>query len=75
MKKELVVELAKVVRELQPNAMLCSRIGHGMGDYASKGDMEVPTVNIADCGKPATPTTIRGRTPGTITISRVRKRF
>jgi alpha-L-fucosidase len=46
MKKELVVELAKVVRELQPNAMLCSRIGHGMGDYASKGDMEVPPVNI-----------------------------
>lgn len=46
MKKELVVELAKVVRELQPNAMLCSRIGHGMGDYESKGDMEVPPANI-----------------------------
>lgn len=46
MKKELVVELVKVVRELQPNAMLCSRVGHGMGDYASKGDMEVPPVNI-----------------------------
>jgi alpha-L-fucosidase len=46
MKKELVVELVKVVRELQPKAMLCSRIGHGMGDYASKGDMEVPPRNI-----------------------------
>jgi alpha-L-fucosidase len=46
MKKELVVELVKVVRELQPNAMLCSRVGHGMGDYASKGDMEVPPANI-----------------------------
>jgi alpha-L-fucosidase len=46
MKKELVVELAKIVRKLQPNAMLCSRIGHGMGDYASKGDMEVPPANI-----------------------------
>jgi alpha-L-fucosidase len=46
MKKELVVELAELVRELQPNAMLCSRIGHGMGDYASKGDMEVPPRNI-----------------------------
>ncbi len=45
-KKELVVELVKVVRELQPNAMLCSRVGHGMGDYDSKGDMEVPPVNI-----------------------------
>ncbi|MCC5928653.1 MAG: alpha-L-fucosidase [Cyclobacteriaceae bacterium] len=46
MKKELVVELVKVVRELQPGAMLNSRIGHNMGDYASKGDMEVPPVNI-----------------------------
>jgi alpha-L-fucosidase len=46
MKKELVVELAKTVRKLQPNAMLCSRIGHGMGDYTSNGDMEVPPANI-----------------------------
>lgn len=46
MKKELVVELAKLVRKLQPNAMLCSRIGYGMGDYTSKGDMEVPPINI-----------------------------
>lgn len=46
MPKNLVVELAEMVRELQPNAMLCSRIGHGMGDYASKGDMEVPARNI-----------------------------
>lgn len=46
MKKELVVELADVVEKLQPNAMLCSRIGHGMGDYASLGDMEVPAANI-----------------------------
>jgi alpha-L-fucosidase len=46
MKKELVVELVELVRELQPNAMLCSRVGHGMGDYASKGDMEVPPGNI-----------------------------
>ena len=46
MPKEFVLELAEMVRELQPNAMLCSRIGHGMGDYASKGDMEVPPRNI-----------------------------
>ena len=46
MPKEFVVELAEMVRKLQPNAMLCSRIGHGMGDYASKGDMEVPPRNI-----------------------------
>jgi alpha-L-fucosidase len=25
--------------------MLCSRIGHGMGDYESLGDMEVPLKN------------------------------
>jgi alpha-L-fucosidase len=46
MKKELVIELADVVRELQPKAMLCSRVGYGLGDYASKGDMEVPEQNI-----------------------------
>jgi alpha-L-fucosidase len=46
MPKELVIELADYVRRVQPGAMLCSRIGHGMGDYASKGDMEVPLRNI-----------------------------
>jgi alpha-L-fucosidase len=44
--KEYVVQLVDIVRELQPNAMLCSRVGHGMGDYASKGDMEVPPRNL-----------------------------
>ncbi len=46
MKKEFVVKLVDTVRELQPGAMLCSRVGHGMGDYASVGDMEVPRKNI-----------------------------
>lgn len=46
MPEEYVIELADMVRELQPNAMMCSRVGYGMGDYASKGDMEVPTQNI-----------------------------
>jgi alpha-L-fucosidase len=46
MPKELVVELADLVRKTQPGALLCSRIGHGMGDYESKGDMEVPPRNI-----------------------------
>lgn len=45
-KKELIVELVDVVRELQPNAMLCSRVGHGMGDYSSQGDMEIPIRNL-----------------------------
>ncbi len=46
MPKEHVAKLADLVRQTQPNAMLCSRIGHGLGDYASKGDMEVPPRNI-----------------------------
>ena len=46
MKKELVVELADMVRDLQPEAMLCSRVGYGMGDYVSHGDMEVPAKNL-----------------------------
>ena len=39
------MELADLVRQTPPNALLCSRIGHGLGDYASKGDMEVPPRN------------------------------
>lgn len=46
MPKELVLELADLVKKTQPNALLCSRIGHGLGDYESKGDMEVPPRNI-----------------------------
>jgi len=46
MPKKYVVELADMVRELQPKAMMCSRVGYGMGDYASIGDMEVPTRNV-----------------------------
>ncbi|WPR73171.1 alpha-L-fucosidase [Flavobacterium sp. NG2] len=46
MKKELVMELADLVKELQPNAMLCSRVGYGLGDYVSHGDMEVPHKNL-----------------------------
>jgi alpha-L-fucosidase len=45
MKKELVEELVDVVRELQPTALMSSRVGHGMGDYVSLGDMEVPPAN------------------------------
>ena len=46
MKKEMVIELADMVRDLQPNAMLCSRVGYGLGDYISHGDMEVPAKNL-----------------------------
>lgn len=40
-----VEELVELVRETQPNALMCSRVGHGMGDYKSLGDMEVPLQN------------------------------
>jgi alpha-L-fucosidase len=43
--KKFVEELVKLVRETQPQAMLCSRVGHGLGDYESQGDMEVPPRN------------------------------
>ena len=46
MPKEAVLELHALVTKLQPKAFMCSRIGHGLGDYASKGDMEVPAKNI-----------------------------
>ena len=46
MPKEFVVELANYVRQVQPGAMLCSRVGYGLGDYVSKGDMEVPPRNM-----------------------------
>jgi len=45
MPENLVKELVNYVRQAQPSALLCSRVGHGMGDYASKGDMEVPPRN------------------------------
>lgn len=45
MPKPLVIELAELVQTRQPGALLCSRIGYGMGDYASLGDMEVPAAN------------------------------
>ena len=52
-------------RKNQPNAMLCGRAGHGLGDYQSLGDMEVPVAERArGYGKPWTPPTIPGPTPG-----------
>ena len=45
MPKKLVEELVALVRKNQPNAMICGRAGHGLGDYLSLGDMEVPVEN------------------------------
>ncbi len=46
MPKDNVVELRDLVRTTQPKALLGSRIGYGMGDYESLGDMEVPTEKV-----------------------------
>lgn len=46
MPKDHVVKLAELVRQTQPGALLCSRVGHGLGDYMSKGDMDVPPRNL-----------------------------
>ena len=46
MPKEHAEKLAALVRETQPGALLCSRVGYGLGDYLSKGDMEVPPRNL-----------------------------
>lgn len=40
-------ELVDLVHELQPGALVSSRVGNGMGDYESLGDMEVPARNIS----------------------------
>jgi len=46
MPKECAVELHDLVRNAQPNALLGSRIGYGMGDYETLGDMEVPPEKV-----------------------------
>lgn len=45
MPKKHVEELVALVRKKQPNAMICGHAGHGLGDYLSLGDMEVPVEN------------------------------
>jgi alpha-L-fucosidase len=46
MPKPYIEELYNLCRKNQPGALVCSRIGHGWGDYATKGDMEVPLGNV-----------------------------
>ena len=41
-------ELVEVVNRNQPNALVSGRVGHGMGDYLSLGDMEVPLKKVND---------------------------
>ncbi len=46
MPKHYVEQLVEVVHKNQPRAMVSGRAGHGLGDYQTLGDMEVPIVNI-----------------------------
>ena len=46
MPKKYVDQLIGVVRKNQPKAFVSGRAGHGLGDYQSLGDMEVPIENI-----------------------------
>ena len=46
MPKQNVIELHDLVRATQPKALLGSRIGYGLGDYESLGDMEVPPERV-----------------------------
>lgn len=42
--RESSQELYELVRRLQPECLVNSRIGNGMGDYSSAGDQEIPLV-------------------------------
>ncbi|TWU45445.1 Alpha-L-fucosidase [Novipirellula aureliae] len=44
--KEYVEQLVELVHKNQPHALVSGRAGHGLGDYQTLGDMEVPRRNI-----------------------------
>ena len=46
MPKKYVEQLIEVVHKNQPRAFVSGRAGHGLGDFQSLGDMEVPIENI-----------------------------
>ena len=46
MPKKYIEQLIEVVRKNQPNALVSGRAGHGLGDYKTLGDMDVPTTNV-----------------------------
>lgn len=45
MPKHYVEKLVEVVRRNQPDALVSGRAGHGLGDYQTLGDMEIPNHN------------------------------
>lgn len=46
MPKDFSEKLVETVHNNQPHALVSGRIGYGLGDYVTLGDMEVPTENI-----------------------------
>ena len=46
MPKEYVEQLVDLVHKNQPRALVSGRAGHGLGDYQTLGDMEVPQENV-----------------------------
>jgi len=44
--KKYVEELVAITRKNQPHALVSGRVGHGLGDYVTHGDMEVPDGNV-----------------------------
>ena len=46
MEKKYVEELVEIVHKNQPNALISGRAGHGLGDYNSLGDMNIPVKNV-----------------------------
>ena len=46
MPKEYAQQLVDIVHKNQPHAYVSGRVGHGMGDYMTLGDMEVPVENV-----------------------------
>jgi len=46
MEKKYVEELVDIVHKNQPNALVAGRAGHGLGDYKSFGDMNIPEKNV-----------------------------
>lgn len=46
MDKKYAQKLVDLVHKNQPGAYVSGRVGHGLGDYSTLGDMEVPRQNV-----------------------------
>ncbi|WP_417443470.1 alpha-L-fucosidase [Joostella sp.] len=46
MERKYVEKLIAEVKNNQPNALVSGRVGHGLGDYNTFGDMHIPVLNV-----------------------------